>query len=71
MLRLYLKAETVFFFLITKGILFQSLDPFTLKDDFLDLELLHLVCRRELLAALRVETVWYSETGEKDQISRP
>ena len=31
--RFYLKANNVFFFLISKSSLFQSLDPFTLKDD--------------------------------------
>ena len=30
---LYLKTENVFLFLISKGILFQSLDTFILKDD--------------------------------------
>ena len=42
-LRLYLKAENVFLFLTSKGNLFESLDPFTLKDDLYK-ELLHLRC---------------------------
>ena len=63
-LRLYLKAENVFSFLISKGSLFQSLEPFTLKDDLYK-ELSHLSCCRVLLVALRVETVWYLETEEK------
>ena len=62
-LRLYLKAENVFLFLISEGSLLQSLDPFTLKDDLYK-ELLHLGCCRVLLVALRVETVCYSETEE-------
>ena len=53
-----------FYFLISKGSLSQSLDPFTLKDDLYK-ELLQLGCCRVLLVALRVETVWYSETEEK------
>ena len=60
-----MKAENVFLFLISaEGSLFQSLDPFTLKDDLYK-ELLHLGCCRVLLVALRVETVCYSETDEK------
>ena len=63
-----MKAENLFLFLISEGSLFQSLDPFTHKDDLYK-ELSHLGCCRVLLVALRVETYAIQKRRKKDQIS--